>query len=60
MTRVSEIIKYHYNIIIRGKIRDSNAAVYNNIFYGPVTCLTSGYGAEEFYNNIVYLTDYKQ
>jgi hypothetical protein len=57
MTGVSEDIKYHYNIIIRGQIRDSNAAVYNNVFYGPVTCLTGGHGAEEFYNNIVYFTE---
>jgi hypothetical protein len=57
MTGVSENIKYYYNIIIRGQIRDSNAAVYNNVFYGPVTCLTGGHGAEEFYNNIVYFTE---
>ena len=57
MTGVSENINYHYNIIIRGQIRDSNAAVYNNVFYGPVTCLTGGHGAEEFYNNIVYFTE---
>lgn len=56
MTGVSGDITYMYNIIIRGQIRDAHAHVYNNVFYGPVACLTAGHGAEEFYNNIVYFT----
>lgn len=56
MTGVSDDIRYMYNIIIRGQIRDAYACVYNNVFYGPVACLTAGHGAEEFYNNIVFFT----
>jgi hypothetical protein len=56
MTGTSNNIIYKYNVVIRGQIRDSHAHVYNNVFYGPITCLTSGHGADEFYNNIVFMT----
>jgi hypothetical protein len=56
LTVLTQDITYKYNIIIRGQIRDTHASVYNNVFYGPVTCLTGWLGAEEFYNNIVYFT----
>ncbi len=60
MTGVSSDITYKYNIIKRGQIRDATADVYNNIFIGPVRCLTNGFGADIFKNNITYLTGVSQ
>ncbi len=57
MTGVSNDISYRHNVIKRGQIRDSSADVYNNLFISPVRCLTNGFGAEIFKNNIVYLTE---
>lgn len=56
MTGTSEDILYRYNVIKRGQIRDESADVYNNLFISPVRCLTNGFGADLFKNNIVALS----
>jgi hypothetical protein len=56
MTGVSEDITYRYNVIRRGQIRDGTANIYNNIFISPTRCLTNGFGADIFKNNIIILS----
>jgi hypothetical protein len=50
-------VVYDHNVFYncRSGIHDNIGLVHNNVFYGVGTTLT--YGGNEFYNNIVYLTE---
>jgi hypothetical protein len=56
-SRDGDGVAYDHNVFYncRAGIHDNIARARNNVFYGVGTTLT--YGANEFYNNIVYLTE---